>query len=296
MPPRYCRPMQVDPQLIASTGLDPVAVQRQQRRLLAHGQTPWLNEVLAERMAERLAWIKAPVQHALLWQGLWGGGGEAVRRRYPKAHLVALEDVAVPLLQARKRWWQRPHWLAPSAAPEALAQLLWAPLGLLAATDLRARLAQWHRLLAVEGFVMFSCLGPDSFIELRRLYAQEGFGELAPRWVDLHDLGDLLVEAGFAEPVMDQERIRLTWADAQALWRDLALLGGNLHRERHCGCRTPRWKSRWMAAVEGLRGSDGRLGLTLEFVCGHAVKPEARIPGETRIGVESLREQLRQRR
>jgi len=289
--------MQEDAPLLAATGLDPTALRRQQRRLLALGRTPWLNALLAERMAERLAWIKVEVHQAWAWQGLWGGGLEALQRRYPHAGVRALEDAALPLLQQRKRWWQRADWLDAAAAPAGQAQLLWAPLGLLAAPDPRARLARWHALLAVDGFVMFSSFGPDSFIELRRLYAAEGFGELAPHWVDLHDVGDQLVEAGFAEPVMDQERLTLTWADADALWRDLEQLGGNLHAGRFAGLRTPAWRQRWREAVgQGLRGHDGRLALTLEFVCGHALKPAPRTPGESRVRVEALREQLRQRR
>ncbi len=287
-----------DAQLLSATGLDPLALLRQQRRLLRHGETPWLNALLAERMAERLEWIKADVQQGLLWQGLHGGGLAALRKRYPRAELKSVEDVAQPLLQTRKRWWQKPDWLAPEALQEGQAQLVWANQTLLAATNLRALFAQWHRLLAVDGFLMFSTLGPDSFIELRRVYQKSSFGPLAPQWVDLHDIGDLLVEAGFAEPVMDQERLTLTWPDADALWSDLAQIGGNLHAGRFAGLRTPRWKARWMEAMTALRGADGRLALTLEFVCGHAIKPAPRLrmESETRVSLEQLREQLRKPR
>lgn len=287
----------MDHALIAATGLDPQAIARQGRRLLRAGLTPWLNELLAARMAERLEWIKVEVAEVLLWQGLHGGGDRALRARYPQARLRAVEDQAVPLLEARRRFWQRRDWVAADQLGEASVQLIWASQLLHAQVDPRALLARWHGRLAVDGFLMFSAFGPDSFVELRRLYSTQGFGAFAPAWVDLHDLGDLLVETGFAEPVMDQERITLSWAEPEALWRDLAALGGNLHRGRFAGLRTPRWKERWLRAVEGLRGSDGRLQLTLEFVCGHAIKPAPRAAaGETRIGVDELREQLRQRR
>lgn len=287
----------MDHALIDATGLDPQAIARQRRRLLRAAQTPWLNELLAARMAERLAWIKAEVQEALLWQGLHGGGLSALRARYPQARLRAVEDTALPLLESRRRFWQRRDWVAPDQLDETPVQLVWASQLLHAVPDPRALLARWQQLLAVDGFLMFSTFGPDSFIELRRLYAAEGFGELAPAWVDLHDIGDLLVETGFAEPVTDQERITLSWGDPDALWRDLGLLGGNLHRARFAGLRTPRWKQRWLQAVERLRGADGRLQLSLEFVCGHAIKPAPRAPrGETRVDVQQLRDQLRQRR
>ena len=287
-----------DPQLSQATGLDAVAIARQQRRLLRAGQTPWLNELLAARMAERLQWIKAEVREALLWQGLHGGGLAALQTRYPQARLRAVEQQALPLLESRRRFWQRRDWVQPAQLQPGGVQLIWASQLLHASEQPRQLMARWLELLAVDGFVMFSAFGPDSFIELRRLYAREGFGELAPQWIDLHDLGDMLVETGFAEPVMDQERIQLSWADGEALWRDLAAIGGNLHRARFAGLRTPRWRARWLQAVEGLRGADGRLQLTLEFVCGHAIKPVPRLPvtAETRVSVAQLREQLRQSR
>jgi malonyl-CoA O-methyltransferase len=249
-------------------------------------------------MAERLEWIKFDVRHGLLWQGLHGGGQRALAARYPQAQWHAVEDVAEPWLRARKRFWQRPHWLHPDAVPAGQAQLVWASQLLHALPDLRAALAAWHQALAVDGFLMFSSFGPDTFIELRRVYAQQGFGELAPLWVDLHDIGDLLVETGFAEPVMDQERLSLTWRDPDTLWRDLSQLGGNLHRNRFAGLRTPAWRKRWNQAMEGLRGSDGLLRLSLEFVCGHAIKPapRLRVEPETRVTVDQMRAHLRERR
>lgn len=287
-----------DPQLANATGLDAAAIARQQRRLLRAGQTPWLNELLARRMAERLQWIKVDVREALLWQGLHGGGAAALQARYPQARCRAVEEAALPLLEARRRFWQRRDWVEPAQLQPGSVQLVWASQLLHASVNPRALMARWLELLAVDGFLMFSAFGPDSFIELRQLYDREGFGALAPQWIDLHDLGDLLVETGYAEPVMDQERIQLSWADADSLWRDLAAIGGNLHRDRFAGLRTPRWRTRWLQAVESLRGADGRLQLTLEFVCGHAIKPAPRlaVTAETRVSVAQLREQLRQPR
>ena len=68
---------------------------------------------------------------------------------------------------------------------------------------------------------MFSCLGPDSFVELRPLYARNGWGRPAPDWWDMHDIGDLVLKAGLADPVMDQQRLRLTWASPERLLADL---------------------------------------------------------------------------
>lgn len=307
----------IDPALAAATGLDPQALARQARRLLAAGRPPWLSTLLAPRMAERLDWIKHDVQHALLWEGLHGGGFEALRARYPLARIDAVEHFGAthaarlaPWPTSRLHTWGDtlrralgqhlpPHGavLPPNGVPAGAADLVFANQWLHAAPHPRALFAQWHRALAIDGFVLFSAFGPDTFIELRRLYAREGFGALAPQWVDLHDLGDLLVETGFAEPVMDQERLTLTWPTPERLWDDLAALGGNLAATRFAGLRTPAWKARWMQAVETLRQPDGRLALTVEWVGGHAIKapPRLKVDAETRIGVDALRAQLRQR-
>jgi malonyl-CoA O-methyltransferase len=148
--------------------------------------------------------------------------------------------------------------------------------------------------LAVEGFVMFSCFGPDSFRELRELHTREGFGPAGPEWWDMHDVGDLLVQAGFADPVMDQERITLTWGAAEDLLRDLRALGGNLAPARFAGLRTPRWRQRYLEALEQLRGPDGRIALSLELVQGHAFKPQPklRVAERTEVSLDRMREML----
>lgn len=288
-------------------GPDARAVARQRRRLTGLGQTPWLHEMLAARMAERLDWIKIEVPTLLQWQPLLGGGDAALRTRYPQARRtwVEFEPAAVASAQQHLRtpWWQ--PWrqseatlCRPKDLVEGAAQLVWAPLALHTATDPDRLLKLWARALAPEGFLMCSSLGPDSFKELRSVYAAQGWGPATPDWVDLHDLGDALLRCGFADPVMDQERLTLTWADGASLWRDLQALGGNLAPARFAGLRTPRWRERWRAAVEeGLRGPDGRLALTLEFVCGHALKAEPRPdPGESTVSLASLKAALQERR
>ena len=90
---------------------------------------------------------------------------------------------------------------------------------------------------------------------------------------DLHDIGDLLAAAGFAEPVMDSERLTLTWAGPQALLGDLRALGGNALRGRFRGLLGRGHLAGWLHALEALRGPDGRLQATVELVFGHAWCP-----------------------
>jgi len=102
-----------------------------------------------------------------------------------------------------------------------------------------------------------------------------------PHMTDMHDWGDMLLEAGFAQPVMDMERITLTYAHAVDMLADLRVLGRNTRSDRFSACRGKTWREAWLGAVErwGTRSaSDGRLQLTFEVIYGHAIKPLPRIP------------------
>ena len=97
---------------------------------------------------------------------------------------------------------------------------------------------------------MFSCLGPDSLRELRAVYAAMGWPAPGHAFTDMHDWGDMLIEAGFAEPVMDMERITLTFPTAQRLLQELQELGANLHPQRFAGLRGRHWHARLLKALE----------------------------------------------
>ncbi|MEJ6007892.1 biotin synthase [Paucibacter sp. AS339] len=256
-------------------------------------------------MAERLSIIKLQPKQVLQWQGLLGGGGKALLEAYSQAEQVSVEPT--PELRSRSQalnkrgWWQALRGAAALKveSPEALlpgrAELVWANMCLHASPDPVHTLAAWHQALAVDGFVMFSCLGPDSFKELRPLYAQRGWGRPAPDWWDMHDIGDLMVEAGFADPVMDQERVSLTWADGESLLKDLRALGGNYAPTRFAACRGRQWRAGLIEALETLRDADGRLRLSLELVYGHAFKPQPRlrVSPETSVSLDQMRAMVR---
>jgi malonyl-CoA O-methyltransferase len=289
--------------------IDARALVHHLKRLARAAEPPWLHAEISRRMAERLPVIKLQPAQVLQWSAFLGGTGEDLRRSYPQAAQLRVEPL--PALRERSQaaaakpgWWgalaafggreAAPVWL-PQEAPEGAAQLLWANMYLHLSPDPEALLKLWHRALAVDGFVMFSCLGPDSLRELRPLYEALGWGLPGPEWIDMHDVGDMLVGAGFADPVMDQERITLTWGEPERLLADLRALGGNLSPTRFAGCRGRAWRARLLAALEGLRGPDGRLSLSLELVYGHAFKPVPRlkVAAETRVSLDQMRSMVR---
>ena len=292
----------------SARGLDATAVAHIVRRLARAPEPPWLHREVARRMAERLALIRLQPAALLEWSGWLGAGGARADRRVAAARRVLVEPQADlqarSAAQARPPWWSVQRWQAP--APEVVGidaplprgvQLIWANMVLHGSVDPPRLFARWHEALAVDGFVMFSCLGPGTLRELRELYARLGWPAPTPTFIDMHDLGDMLVQAGFADPVMDQEVLTLSWADADALLAELRSLGGNAAPQRAAGLRTPRWKQLLRRELGALAGPDGRLSLSFEVAYGHAFRglPRAR-PGEaTRVSLEDMRRLVRTR-
>jgi malonyl-CoA O-methyltransferase len=278
--------------------IDPVAAAHWEQA--APARSPWLHEEVGRRMEDRLQWIKLKPATWADWEPVRGGlqAHALVEARYRDAQcLVASARPAVTreaLKAVGRPWWRRLGASAPKicALPDGQAQMLWANMALHLSPDPQALIAQWQRALAVDGFLMFSCLGPDSLRELRHLYLAMGWPPPAHEFTDMHDWGDMLVAAGFAEPVMDMERITLTWDSPRKLLAELAELGSNLHPQRFAALRGRGWRKELEAAlVSQLGGVDGRLALTFEVIYGHALKPAPRVrmSGESAVSLADMR-------
>jgi malonyl-CoA O-methyltransferase len=286
--------------------LDPRALARITQRLQRAPQPPWLHAEIARRMGERLPVIKLQPQCVVDWGSFLGASQAVLMQRYPKARLCAVEAnsarVDATSAQMRAPWWSARRWSAPAgsvslatALPAGQAQLLWCNMGLHGEMDPQELMRLWLRALSVDGFLMFSTLGPGSLQGLTALYAAQGWGPPLAPFVDMHDLGDMLVHAGFADPVMDQEQITLTWANAQALLAELRQWGGNVSPGRQGGLRTPRWHQHLLRHLQAGADRDGRVALTLEVVYGHAFKPQPRprLSAQTTLPLEDMRAMVR---
>jgi len=259
-------------------------------------------------MEQRLQWIRQSPVSWCHWDPVRGGlqAHALLRGRYLQAACHVTEtapqrqSVAVSALSSA--WWSAARWKGGAvhfAAPAPGAvQMLWANMALHMAADPQALLAQWHRALGVDGYLMFSCLGPDTLRELRGVYEALGWPVPGHAFTDMHDWGDMLIEAGFAEPVMDMERITLTFPSAARLLQELRELGANLHPARFAGLRGRRWKAHLERALtEHLADPDhgGQLALTFEIIYGHAFKPAPRVPvaGQSAVSLQDMRAMLR---
>lgn len=279
--------------------IDPQAAQRWASR--RPGPSPWLHEEVARRMEERLAWIKLKPQIWAHWQPVTGGlqAHDLLSRRYPEAGCVVSELTpshdAYANDQLTKPWWNPARWVGAPARfqPPAAAsvQMLWANMALHMAADPQDLMSQWHQALATGGFLMFSCLGPDTLARLHEHYRRLGWPAPSHEFTDMHDWGDMLVAAGFAEPVMDMERITLSFQTPERMLEELRGLGRNLHSERFARLRGRQWHQQLLATL-----SQGPLELEFEVIYGHAFKPLPRmaLSSETVLTLDQMKDSLRQ--
>jgi malonyl-CoA O-methyltransferase len=250
-----------------------------------------LQHEVCRRMMERLGYVRLEPM-AVLDAG--SGTGTAVAglsARFPRARIVAL-DLALEMARrtrARGAGWRR--WLgwrggavaAVCADIEAMplagasADLAWSSLALQWVGDPSRAFAEFHRVLAAGGLLMFSTFGPDTLKELRSAYRDADPRVHVHRFIDMHDLGDMLVAAGFADPVMDMEHITLTYGTVRELMRDLKAIGAhNTAAGRPQGLTGKSALAAVTRSYEALR-REGRLPATFEVIYGHAWKPAPRL-------------------
>jgi malonyl-CoA O-methyltransferase len=214
---------------------------------------------------------------------LGAGTGQAtiaLKRRYPGGRVVAMDIAPGMLRQARRRQTLLRRFdrvVADAAAlplRDASVDMLFSSLMLQWCNDPDRVLRECRRVLRPGGVLHFTTLGPDTLIELRKSWqaADPGHAHVS-RFVDMHDLGDALVRAGFAEPVLDVERYTLTYDDARGLMRDLKAIGAhNATAGRARGLTGKSTLARMLAAYEGFR-REGRLPATYEVVFAQAWCP-----------------------
>ena len=249
-----------------------------------------LQREVADRLLERLDYMRL-VPGRILDLGCGTGYCVApLHRRYAKAQVLAM-DFALPMLErARRRGGllRRPRCLCADAERLPIADnavdLILSNLTFQWCNDLPGTFAECLRVLRPGGLFLFTTFGPDTLKELREAWTVvDGHSHVSP-FADMHDIGDALVQARFADPVMDTERLTLTYRTLGELMRDLKGIGaGNATLERPRGLTGPRRLAAVERHYESLRHDD-RLPASYEVVYGHAWAPEQK-PMAGGIGV-----------
>ena len=255
----------------------------------------FLRREIAARMHERLQLVRLAPQRVL--DAGCGGGADlaTLQKSYAAAQVVGL-DASMPMLRTIDTQGARGlNRLISKLLPAksgidlvcgdfadlplgaASVDLVWSNLALHWHPQPDRVFAEWRRVLRVNGLMMFSCLGPDSLQEVRSAFTDIDLAPHTLPFVDMHDFGDQLVEAGFSTPVMDMEKITVTYDDPAKLLADVRALGGNPLSTVRKGLLSRSAREKLFTGLQKQRRAYGKIGLTFEVIYGHAFKPEARV-------------------
>lgn len=298
-----------------SAPIDQATVRRLFSRPEKLATTDFIRREIATRMAERLDLIKLQADNII--DAGCGSGQDLfkLQERYSEASILGVDASPAMLSLAAEKLAQGQTALSKVMSKLRLtkfnsgqainllcadftrlpvsaksADFIWSNLALPWHAQPDLAFAEWRRVLRVDGLLMFSSFGPDTFSEVRHAFAAlDDYPHTLP-FVDMHDLGDMLVHAGFSTPVMDMEKIYLTYQEPEQLLREVAAFGGNPLLSKR---KALLGKTAWRQLLDGLeqqRKPDGRLHLSLEVIYGHAFRaPERKnSAGESIIQFEAL--------
>ena len=240
-----------------------------------------LQREIGERILRRMDVVRMQPESILdLGSGTGTHTGQLLKI-YPKSRVYAV-DFALPMLRktaARGRWLKRPLCVCGDMEQLPLGNdsvdLIYSNLAFQWANDLPTLFAECLRILKPGGLLMFSTFGPDTLKELRAAWSVvDDLPHVSP-FMDMHDIGDSLLQSRFAEPVMDVDQLKLTYETVDQLMRDLKHLGA--HNAVRGQSRGLTGKARMRAmrqAYEEFR-HQGLLQASYEVVYGHAWAPKA---------------------
>jgi len=260
-----------------------------------------LQKLVREEMLSRLDLVSLKPESILDAGCGTGHASKALMLKYPKAQVVSL-DLAMGMLhktqlintsftQRIKQGFglNKQHLLCADIEQLPLADasldMVWSNLAIQWCNDLDAAFTDIHRVLRTDGLLIFSTLGPDTLKELRAASSMDREHVHVSRFIDMHDIGDALVRAGFSAPVLDVERITLTYNDVMAVMRDLKSIGAHNAADGRSRSLQGRGFLKQLTANYERYRKDGKLPATFEVVYGHAWKPVAR--PKTKIDLEA---------
>lgn len=285
---------------------DPLKLDRQRvrasfdRASVSYEAASVLQDRVRHELLERLDLLKLEPNAVVDLGAGTGLGVRALKQRYRRATVIALDIAPGMLREARKhsKLFSRFERVCADSTrlpfKDASVDLIFSNLMLQWCDEPDIAFAEARRILKPTGFFAFTTFGPATLKELRAAWSQADGYEHVSRFLDMHDIGEALGRAGLIEPVLDVDRIQLTYNDARALMRDLKAIGAhNATAGRPRGLTGKSRMKKMTDAYESFR-RDGLLPATYEVIFGaawgSAGRPAASaIEGEVRIPVRSIR-------
>jgi malonyl-CoA O-methyltransferase len=230
-------------------------------------KTPFIWHEVQTRLQERLDLLTVQPKRILNAMARDTTAHDALSKRYPKAAVYPVVRSQSVFWNAAQSAWCR--WRNSTDTPISY-DLIVCNLALTWALNPVEQLREWASQLAPGGVLLFSALGPDTGRNLRLAAQQAGWvTPIAPDFVDMHDYGDMMVQAGLSTPVLDIERLSLSYSNIQRLKEDNVGLMANLHPKRLAGLAG---KARF-ERLKAILNAQTPLILEFELVFGHAWKP-----------------------
>lgn len=267
----------------------------------AAGQTAFVTDEILQRLMSRLDYMKLAPTRILDLGAQFGASSELLRRRYPKAQVISADLSVNRLARYRRRWYQRcPTRVCLDYEALPFAQqsfdLVFANLAFNWVNDLPLAWQECFRVLRPQGLLLFTMPGPDTLKELRASAQNMPHSPHTHQFVDMHDIGDMLVKTRFVDPVMDMEYLQLRYPRVTTLLQDLKALGAVNARTDRCRGLLPRgyWRQLEEQYQQQWQMMDGSLPVTLELVYGQAWMPTAPLlgtlnaQGEVHVPIEIL--------
>jgi len=262
-----------------------------------------LQREVADRLLERLALFRIEPRRILDLGSGTGYCSRGLADHYRKAQVVSLDLAETMVQKSRERFsrferFRRGHRFVCGDAErlpfaDGSFDLLFSSLTLQWCGDLDQTFSELRRVVRPGGLILFSTLGPDTLQELRASWAAVDSAIHVNSFTDMHDIGDAMLQARLADPVMDMERLTLTYREPMTLMRELKRLGAhNVNPGRANGMTGPGRLRAVCAAYEQFR-HDGVVPASYELLYGHAWRseqePAPRPGGEVSVSIDMLK-------
>ncbi len=275
------------------------------RAASSYDEVAILQSEIGQRLLERLDLIKLEPQRIIDVGAGTGHLSHALAKRYKGCEVISLDLAPAMLKQARQRqglvdrWFGKQRFLCGDAEHLPLADnsidMVFSNFAIQWCPDLDQAFTEFQRVLKPGGLLLFTTFGPDTLKELRQAWRAVDDAVHVNSFIDMHDIGDALLRATLSDPVMDTERLTLTYKDGMAVMRDLKAMGAhNVTSGRHHGLTGKQKLRQMLNAYEQFRNGDGQLPATYEVVYGHAWGKEIKAlhqqdSGEVHIPISQLK-------